>query len=193
MSGGSESAMDPLAIDAAAREAFGTVLTDRQCGDCVACCVRLGIELPDESKKPGIRCRHLAPAGGCSIYQTRPTVCRVWHCLWRVRIELLDDARPDRCGVIFSVHSSKDAGPFKDSYFRAVCNTPNDFQHPAVVQTVAMLVHMEALPVWLCSDTSNVMFFPDPALADAILHPEAVHDQALLTRAAGLRSKWKLD
>ncbi|RZJ37471.1 MAG: hypothetical protein EON87_22170, partial [Brevundimonas sp.] len=36
---------------------------------------------------------------GCSVHAIRPQTCRVWFCLWRA-VELDDDWRPDRSGVI---------------------------------------------------------------------------------------------
>lgn len=68
----------------------------RSCGDCTACCMVLGVK-PIE--KPAFQaCSHQGK-GGCGIYATRPTPCRVYRCAW------LDGMgqrkhRPDRLGVI---------------------------------------------------------------------------------------------
>jgi uncharacterized protein len=45
-----------------------------ECGRCGACCTA-----PDIStlgKPVGVRCRHLGPEEGCTIYPDRPQVCR---------------------------------------------------------------------------------------------------------------------
>ena len=53
----------------------------RICGDCSLCCKLAQV---DELDKPsGVWCRHCAPGrGGCTIYETRPPVCRNWFCAW---------------------------------------------------------------------------------------------------------------
>jgi hypothetical protein len=65
----------------------------RSCGDCSLCC-----KLPqiDELEKPeGVWCRHCAPRrGGCRIYDTRPTPCRVFYCSWMVDADVGPEWRP---------------------------------------------------------------------------------------------------
>lgn len=55
-------------------------------------------------KPAGSPCPHQSE-GGCGIYHERPSVCRVWFCMW-VRDEgrIFDDHahRPDRLGVFFT-------------------------------------------------------------------------------------------
>jgi hypothetical protein len=53
----------------------------RSCGACSLCCKLAQV---DELDKPsGVWCRHCAPGrGGCTIYETRPPVCRNWFCAW---------------------------------------------------------------------------------------------------------------
>lgn len=69
----------------------------RRCGDCTACCTVMAIDKPDIQKQAGVTCRHCQ--GGCTIYETRPTLCRDYHCAWRL-LPILDDSwRPDRSGV----------------------------------------------------------------------------------------------
>ena len=56
---------------------------ERRCGACSLCCKLAQV---DELDKPaGVWCRHCAPGrGGCTIYETRPNVCRNWACSWIV-------------------------------------------------------------------------------------------------------------
>ena len=69
----------------------------RSCGDCTVCCTAMAIDKPDIQKEAGVTCRHCK--AGCSIYQTRPALCRDYHCGWR-QLPILDDGwRPDRSGV----------------------------------------------------------------------------------------------
>ena len=68
----------------------------KACGPCSFCCKVLEI---DEFKKPaGKLCAHCALTGGCGVYETRPQVCRDYHCRWKEERELVAAAaaRPRR-------------------------------------------------------------------------------------------------
>jgi|SRR5262245_16942788 len=64
----------------------------RECDTCSLCCKVMSIEKDapgaadaDIIKPAGQWCRHCRPGrGGCSIYETRPAVCRAFTCLWLV-------------------------------------------------------------------------------------------------------------
>jgi len=73
--------------------------TGRSCGECSLCCKLAQI---DELNKPaGVWCRHCAPGrGGCTIYETRPAVCRNWACSWIVDSNLGPEWRPLTCKMI---------------------------------------------------------------------------------------------
>lgn len=73
-------------------------LLDRQCGECNACCVAPCAE--DLGKPGNVPCKHLN--GNCTIYDTRPEVCRTFQCAWKVGLST-DDERPDKLGVMFSI------------------------------------------------------------------------------------------
>jgi hypothetical protein len=76
------------------------LVPDRACGGCTACCKHLTIDEVDFKKPAGFLCKHCVEEVGCSIYQSRPRVCRTWYCGWR-RIGWLSDAlRPDRSAVL---------------------------------------------------------------------------------------------
>ncbi len=54
---------------------------DRSCGDCSLCCKLL--EIPALDKTDNDWCKHCKPGkGGCTIYDSRPDVCRTFRCLW---------------------------------------------------------------------------------------------------------------
>jgi hypothetical protein len=73
----------------------------RECGDCTVCCTVLAIDKPDIQKPAGVTCRHCR--SGCAIYETRPTLCRDFHCGWR-QLPILDDSwRPDRSGIFVEI------------------------------------------------------------------------------------------
>lgn len=75
------------------------LLPDRTCGGCVECCRVIPLQLPELSKPTGELCAYCVKGAGCSVHAMRPETCRTWFCLWRV-IELDDDWRPDRSGVV---------------------------------------------------------------------------------------------
>lgn len=76
----------------------------KTCGGCTACCTILPI--PEIGKAAHHVCRFqrdaLNIAGpGCATYETRPSSCRGWSCVWLTDEGLSDALRPDRCGVVF--------------------------------------------------------------------------------------------
>ena len=75
----------------------------RGCGPCSLCCTVLRV---DELKKlGGIACDKLGPDGtGCSIHETRPSICRRYRCLW-LQGKLEEQDRPDQLGAILDLVS----------------------------------------------------------------------------------------
>jgi hypothetical protein len=78
----------------------------RTCGECTLCCTVMAIDKPDIQKEAGVKCRHCS--GDCTIYQTRPTLCRDFYCGWR-QLPILDDSwRPDRSNVFVELEPMND-------------------------------------------------------------------------------------
>ena len=76
----------------------------RACGDCTVCCTVMAIDKADIQKEAGVTCRH-CQGGGCAIYDSRPQLCRDFHCGWR-QLPILDDGwRPDRSGVFVEIEA----------------------------------------------------------------------------------------
>ncbi len=73
----------------------------RDCGGCNVCCTAMRVAPLD--KPAGTPCPHACETG-CGIYHDRPSVCRVWFCMWvRDPGRIFTDAhRPDRLGVFFT-------------------------------------------------------------------------------------------
>lgn len=70
----------------------------RSCGKCNACCRYYDVAA---LKKPaGQLCQHWKKSGGCTIYETRPDVCRNFYCVWLQNASLDDNWRPDISGFI---------------------------------------------------------------------------------------------
>lgn len=81
-----------------------TLIPGRDCGECTVCCVAPSINKPEIQKLSGSRCRHCS-GSGCSIYETRPSVCRSYYCAWRTVDIFSDDWRPDKSGVLAYVET----------------------------------------------------------------------------------------
>lgn len=75
------------------------LLPDRDCGGCVECCRFIPLDLPELAKPTGELCAYCVDGAGCGVHAIRPQTCRTWFCVWRM-VELSDDWRPDRSGVI---------------------------------------------------------------------------------------------
>jgi len=85
-------------------------MIDRSCGECHACCVVLRIE--DLNKEMYVPCSNIVTdgCGSCSIYNTRPEVCRSFRCMWLDNREFFpDDFRPDKIGVMFYGELNKES------------------------------------------------------------------------------------
>jgi len=76
--------------------------TDRRCGACSLCCKLLHVI---ELRKPANEwCEHCRPgAGGCSIYQSRPDICRSYFCGWMLSSHVSDAWYPARCHMVLSL------------------------------------------------------------------------------------------
>lgn len=76
------------------------LVANRECGECTACCVELLIDDKDFKKPAEQACVNLMEAGGCKIYQKRPSVCQEWYCAWRFMAQLDESWRPDHSGIM---------------------------------------------------------------------------------------------
>lgn len=76
--------------------------TGRNCGECALCCTVLRV---DELDKPArVPCEKLreAPRSGCSVYDTRPRICRSYKCAWLLG-SFGDEDRPDHLGAVLDL------------------------------------------------------------------------------------------
>jgi hypothetical protein len=88
-------------------QAWTTVTADRECGDCYACCIHLGIE--ELKKYTGQTCKHLNganPTKRCSIYASRPVACSGYFCLWRAGWGP-EGLRPRDSGILVTGYDSE--------------------------------------------------------------------------------------
>lgn len=88
---------------------WDTITVDgRECGNCYACCVWLGIE--ELKKWMGQSCRHLdgslGPNTRCSIYEHRPSACSTYQCFWRKGFGP-PELRPYDSGILITPYQSE--------------------------------------------------------------------------------------
>lgn len=76
--------------------------TNRVCGDCTACCRILPIV--ELNKKAHEKCTHQR-FGRCSVYEKRPTPCRLWSCQWLREEDTKELGRPDRSHYVIDMVS----------------------------------------------------------------------------------------
>jgi Fe-S-cluster containining protein len=159
---------------------YFSLVPDRQCGDCMVCCEYMPISTQGLIKPGQTLCPHVIVNRGCSIYDTRPNVCRTWHCLWRRDATMPDELRPDKSGVIFSliVHD-EERSLFEQAHITCIAMRARaDHDAPRVAETIQRYVDEAILPVWIGFDGGKRLLHPEPALADAIVHPvSTVHAQ----------------
>jgi len=75
--------------------------SERSCGGCTLCCTVLRVD--ELGKLGGTPCAKLrADAGGCGIYQSRPSICRRYRCLW-LQGAFQEADRPDRIGAVLDL------------------------------------------------------------------------------------------
>ena len=77
--------------------------TVRNCGSCSLCCKVL--EVMDVDKPVNTVCK-FSTAGGCTIYNERPRMCRSFSCAW-LQGHVDDDWYPEDAGIV--LHFSLDA------------------------------------------------------------------------------------
>jgi Fe-S-cluster containining protein len=78
----------------------------KSCGSCTMCCKVLVID--HFEKDAGVLCQHCAHKSGCTIYETRPDVCRDYECDWKLERAIGPLLRPDRTNVILQEDEESD-------------------------------------------------------------------------------------
>jgi hypothetical protein len=117
-------------------------VTDKSCGECTACCG------PAFWKVEGLfecftRCKH-ALENACGNYDSRPTGCRDFACLWLGIPDWQSELRPDHCGFI--VHASADAAVFQLKFIETPTRLVPDSLVRAVATAIAVAKSQGAAP-----------------------------------------------
>ena len=85
---------------AAARQRSG-----RSCGSCSQCCKTLSIDVPELQKPMDRWCKHCrSDKKGCTIYETRPNICRAFACGWLLNANIDEAWWPARSKIVIHYH-----------------------------------------------------------------------------------------
>lgn len=77
----------------------GSAMTsERGCGTCTLCCKLMAVQAL--AKPAGSWCRACAPGKGCTTYDTRPSECRTFACLWLQTPGLPESYKPERSKLV---------------------------------------------------------------------------------------------
>lgn len=174
-------------------EKYFSLVPERDCGECMVCCKHLSISAPNFHKPADVLCGNCIINQGCQIYETRPNVCRTWHCLWR-RIESMpDELRPDKSGAIFSLLINYDQMElFENAYI--VCMSLEDrsvFQRPQIAEQIEKFVVEGLLPVFLSIGGGMTLLHPNNEMADAITNPGTTKSSHLIDEGKTWRSQYE--
>jgi hypothetical protein len=152
---------------------YFSLVPDRHCGECMVCCEYMPISTATLKKRAEVLCDHCVVNQGCRIYDTRPNVCRTWHCLWRRDAAMSDELRPDRSGMIFSlIIHDEPRSVFENAHITCIAmKSRSDYDAPLVSTTIARYIDEDLLPVWRSYGGGKILAYPDSELADAIVHP----------------------
>jgi hypothetical protein len=152
---------------------YFSLVPDRHCGECMVCCEYMPISTATLKKRAEVLCDHCIVNQGCSIYSTRPNVCRTWHCLWRRDAAMADELRPDKSRMIFSlVIYDETRSVFENAHITCIATkSKSDYEAPLVSATIARYIDEGVLPVWRSYGGGKTLAYPDAELADAITKP----------------------
>lgn len=104
-----------------------------ECGSCNYCCEVLPI--PEIQKPESVLCKNCTETKGCNIYNSRPTSCINFDCVYLQSNDMDESLRPNECGVMFEKVTTKiyfgtelpkDVGSWKKSNVREYIQCLND-------------------------------------------------------------------
>jgi hypothetical protein len=77
----------------------GPLTLARGCDGCTLCCKVMRVDAP-LFKPMNQWCMHCVPGKGCGIHETRPPVCRHFHCVWLTDAQFGPEWEPERCHMV---------------------------------------------------------------------------------------------
>jgi hypothetical protein len=175
------------------------LVQSRECGACTVCCKVLRVDSKEFRKTSGVLCQHCREGAGCGIYDSRPPVCRDWHCGWRMLPYLSDDWRPDRSGVLVDFMTEADilANEIPPHYatkaiFKFLILSEDAIERPGFAEIVGGLV-AEGTPTFLAlcgpAGYQQAKVFINEAMKDAVAQRDRAGAMAVLRQAMELLSR----
>lgn len=165
---------------------LGPVLPERACGDCTACCTVLTVDTPDLKKPAGRPCKKLY-AGGCSIHDVRPHICRTWFCAWRRVASMPDETRPDLSGLLVSLNFvQKPQNCFEAVSINVRVLAGSEAIENGMAAAVLDSVCNQLVPVWFSDGSKKMLMHPDNDVAVLVISgdpaPTHLHDEVTAWR-----------
>jgi hypothetical protein len=114
----------------------------RECGACRVCCEDLPIDTEEIQKNSRLLCKNYREGCGCTIYETRPSVCRSYFCGWRLLSQLDENWRPSDVGIlVYFQNSGIPEGYAPGSGIEFCLLNPEAVKEPNLAKTVAHYVN----------------------------------------------------
>lgn len=123
---------------------------NRDCGECIACCQFLTIDTDEFRSESGVLCSNCLPGKGCKIYDSRPQVCRNFHCGWRLFDHFDENWRPDKSGILIMTTNKDIPGGYQAAGFELyMTDSRLALSKPALIEFLVASIE-EKIPVTLC-------------------------------------------
>ena len=148
---------------------LGPILPQRTCGDCTVCCTILTVDTPDFGKPAGTPCAHLTDHG-CGIHAVRPHICRTWFCAWRRIVDMPEEARPDRSGILVSLDFVREPRNCFEGVSIMVRLLPGSAAiENGMAGAILDRVCDQLVPVWFTDGSKKMLMHPDNDVAALVL------------------------
>lgn len=128
-----------------------TQVSPRGCEGCNVCCIQP--EIHSLHKPAGITCTHCELGVGCRCWDTRPSECSRFFCLWVTSHILPPALRPDRCGVMFEPLRGKQV-------LMALCDRLEAWKSPIPMQIIQVALN-QGISVIVIDGKDRHMLLPE--------------------------------
>jgi len=73
----------------------------KECGDCTLCCLLLPVHGVKDGPTGGVNTNCKFCTHHCTIHEKRPPICRSFDCEWKLKDDMSEELKPNKCNVIF--------------------------------------------------------------------------------------------
>ena len=128
----------------------------RSCGSCMLCCKVFPVKFFD--KPAGKWCVHARPGTGCTIHESRPTVCRAFQCEWTTNFNIDASWQPDKAKFFIYRSTANQHMIMVDPGAPQAWKAPQ--YYPAIKQIAAALTEAGGM-VMVCIGQRRIIVLPD--------------------------------